>query len=1146
MTTQALVSGPARAPRRPPAEPPAVLRCAWHLAVLTGPGAGRCLGLEPGTALVGRTDVLGDPLVSARHLEVRLRRGRVEARDAGSANGTRLRRAALRWLGTSLRPPWGRARRPWAARHGRPGRGRRLGTRWRALSEGDVLEIGSTHLQLRPRPVEAARPASDGADRRARSGRDTGRLLLPGLMAVTTVPMVISSSAGPWRWLLLLVPVALLWSAVRAGRGSEPPGPLPDPGAVLLLAGAGPGTTDVSGRPAQLDVSVDPGGARRPRRGPAPLDLTGGPVALVGPPAVVEAVAGWLVCQLAAHHRPGELALDLPASWRWASRLPHRTAAAGPSGGSAGPEEGTARLRVAVARPDLVAAPGLVLAADVAAIPPWCSRVVHLPRTPPGLPGPSWCVAVADALTGGPRAAAPPRLALLADLLGLRAGGPDVVATADRLAAAWDRGLPGLAAPVGVGAEGVVELDLALDGPHALVAGSTGSGKSELLLSWLTALAVRCSPATLQVVLVDYKGGATFAPLAGLPHTAGVLTDLDPAGTERALSSLRAEVRRREALLAGAGAPDIASYTAAGHRLARLLVVVDEFRVLAEAHPEVLSALVRLAAQGRSLGLHLVLATQRPGGAVGPEIRANLGVRVCLRVLEPADSVEVVGTPRAAGLDGPGRALLRTDRVRELQVAWAGPPGQGLVREVVAGAALAWERRGPAAATAPPWAPPLPAVVSLDEIARPGGPAGPPPAARAAPVAAAAPPRPVRAPLALPLARTDLPDEQRLGTWSWSGPALLVTGGPGTGRTQALRTVAASASAAGVPVHVVAGDPAAFADVHDRAAGSLVPAGDPRLVARLLDLLGDAVDGTQVLLVDDADDVAENLDLTGPGRGPALLGAAVRGARRNGVAVALAGPPTLAGARWLEAVRTRVVLSPRDETEALLSGVPAALRLRGGPPGRGVLVRPEGAVLLQVALAGPGARPATAPWELPAGVPLLRPLPGVVRLSDAPVGLGVVLGRGGDDAGWVTLGCAPGERVLVVGPPGSGRTTALEVLARQLRRAGRTVAADAARARPGDVVVLDDLDPLAALPDLTAVTVLAAARTEAAATTLRGPLATWRGRADLVLLRPGHPLAGQVTDVDVRGALDPVRPRHAGLAVLVRGGRAIPVQVATP
>lgn len=1145
MTTQATESGPVPALRRPPTEPPAVLRCAWHLAVLTGPGAGGCLGLEPGTSLVGRADVLGDPLVSARHLEVRLRRGRVEVRDPGSANGTRLRRAAHRWPGTWLLPPWRRARRPWADRHGRPGRGRRLGTRWRTLNEGDVLEVGSTHLQLRPRPGDTTHPAplADGAERAARSGRDTGRFLLPGLMAVTTVPMVISSSAGPWRWLLVLVPVALLWSAVRAGRGSAPPGPLPDPSAVLLLAGAGPGTTDVSGRPGHLLVSVDPGGARRPRRTHGPLDLTAGSVALVGPRAVVEAVAGWLVCQLAAHHRPGELALDLPASWRWASRLPHRAAAAGPRGGSAGPEEVAARLRVAAARPDLTAAPGLVLATDLADVPPWCSRVVHLPRTPPGLPGPRWCAAVAAAMTTG-GAAVPPRVVLLADLLGLGTAGPGAAATAERLTAAWDRGSTGLAAPVGIDAEGVVDLDLTMDGPHALVAGSTGSGKSELLLSWLTALAVRWSPAALQVVLVDYKGGATFAPLAGLPHTAGVLTDLDPAGTERALSSLRAEMRRREALLAGAGVPDIASYTAAGNRLARLLVVVDEFRVLAEAHPEVLSALVRLAAQGRSLGLHLVLATQRPGGAVGPEIRANLGVRLCLRVLEPADSVEVVGTPRAAGLEVPGRALLRTDRVRELQVAWVGPD-QGLVREVVAGAALAWERRGDTAATAP-WAPPLPTVVPLDEIARPDGPPRRPAAAPAAPGAATGPSRPVRAPVALPLARTDLPDEQRLGTWSWSGPALLVTGGPGTGRTQALRTVAASARAAGVPVHVVAADPAAFADVHDRCAGSLVPAGDPRLVARLLDLLGDAGHGAQVLLVDDADDVAENLDLTGPGRGSALLGTAVRGARRTGVAVALAGPPSLAGARWLEAVRTRVVLSPRDETEALLSGVPAALRLRGGPPGRGVLLRPEGAVLLQVALAGPSDRPPAHPREPPAGVPLLRPLPDVVRLADAPVGVGVVLGRGGDDAGWVTLACAPGERVLVVGPPGSGRTTALEVLARQLRRAGRTVTADAGRARPGDVVVLDDLDALVALPDLTGVTVLAAVRTEAAATVHRGPPATWRGRADLVLLRPGHPLAGQVTDVDVRGALDPVRPRHAGLAVLVRGGRAVPVQVATP
>ena len=151
-------------------------------------------------------------------------------------------------------------------------------------------------------------------------------------------------------------------------------------------------------------------------------------------------------------------------------------------------------------------------------------------------------------------------------------GVPDVVPLkavmddldAHELRARWEeqtrspaRGAPALSAVLGVGAQGPVRADLVADGPHALLAGTTGSGKSELLISWLVQLALSRAPDHLTLVLVDYKGGAAFGPLADLPHTAGVLTDLDPAGTQRALSSLEAEVRRRERILAAHGAKDL-------------------------------------------------------------------------------------------------------------------------------------------------------------------------------------------------------------------------------------------------------------------------------------------------------------------------------------------------------------------------------------------------------------------------------------------------------------------------------------------------------------------------------------------------------------------------------------------------------------
>src|SRR5699024_5746788 len=287
---------------------------------------------------------------------------------------------------------------------------------------------------------------------------------------------------------------------------------------------------------------------------------------------------------------------------------------------------------------------------------------------------------------------------------------------------AWDD--PGVRAPLGASAHGPVWLDLAEHGPHALVAGTTGSGKSELLLAWILGLAHRASPADTQFVLFDYKGGATFTPLRTLAHVVGVLTDLDESATARALASLQAELRARERALAAVGAHDRAEQrrrSSGADRLGRLLVVVDEFRVMADTHPEQLDALVRLAAQGRSLGIHLVLATQRPGGAITPDMRANLTVRLCLRVLEETDSLDMLGDSSAARLPRlPGRAVLRTEDAEEVQTAWCGAVADGWVAQRVgmlnrAARTLAdaepWRR-----SVRRPWAPPLPEVCRVQDL----------------------------------------------------------------------------------------------------------------------------------------------------------------------------------------------------------------------------------------------------------------------------------------------------------------------------------------------------------------------------------------------------------------------------------------------
>ena len=218
-------------------------------------------------------------------------------------------------------------------------------------------------------------------------------------------------------------------------------------------------------------------------------------------------------------------------------------------------------------------------------------------------------------------------------------------------------------AVVGVTADGVVELDLVRDGPHALIAGTTGAGKSELLRTLVVAMAASNSPDDLTFVLIDYKGGSTFDACADLPHTVGVVTDLDDRLAERALVSLEAELRRRERLLRRVGADDLDAFRSAGsdRPLPRLVVIIDEFAALAADVPGFLPSLVGIAQRGRSLGIHLVLATQRPAGVVSDEIRANTNLRIALRLQDRADAVDIVGAAEPVSFPRgfPGRAMLR-------------------------------------------------------------------------------------------------------------------------------------------------------------------------------------------------------------------------------------------------------------------------------------------------------------------------------------------------------------------------------------------------------------------------------------------------------------------------------------------------------
>ncbi|MCZ1008958.1 FtsK/SpoIIIE domain-containing protein [Streptomyces lydicus] len=235
--------------------------------------------------------------------------------------------------------------------------------------------------------------------------------------------------------------------------------------------------------------------------------------------------------------------------------------------------------------------------------------------------------------------------------------------------ARWTAGGRSTRAAVGVSLDGPFYLDLKRDGPHGLVAGTTGSGKSELLQTLVASLAVANRPDAMTFVLVDYKGGSAFKDCVDLPHTVGMVTDLDAHLVERALVSLTAELTRREHILAAAGAKDIEDYIdllerepAAGRTpMPRLLIVIDEFASMVRDLPDFVKGLVNIAQRGRSLGIHLILATQRPSGVVSSEIRANTNLRIALRVTDAGESQDVLNSGEAASISQstPGRAYVR-------------------------------------------------------------------------------------------------------------------------------------------------------------------------------------------------------------------------------------------------------------------------------------------------------------------------------------------------------------------------------------------------------------------------------------------------------------------------------------------------------
>ncbi|MDO4523692.1 MAG: FtsK/SpoIIIE domain-containing protein, partial [Eubacteriales bacterium] len=243
--------------------------------------------------------------------------------------------------------------------------------------------------------------------------------------------------------------------------------------------------------------------------------------------------------------------------------------------------------------------------------------------------------------------------------------------------------MKGLVGVVGGGKPCYLDIHERYHGPHGLVAGTTGSGKSETLQTYMLSMAINYSPEDVGFFIIDYKGGGMANLFTELPHTIGSISNLSGNQVKRAMISIKSENKRRQRIFSAYGVNNINSYTAlykngdATEPLPHMLIIVDEFAELKREEPDFMKELISVAQVGRSLGVHLILSTQKPSGTVDENIWSNSKFKLCLRVQDKQDSMDMLHRPDAAYLTQAGRCYLQVgnDEIFEqFQSGYSGAP----------------------------------------------------------------------------------------------------------------------------------------------------------------------------------------------------------------------------------------------------------------------------------------------------------------------------------------------------------------------------------------------------------------------------------------------------------------------------------------